>query len=202
MPLRASYWPTDWSFVRGTGGGAPRGLKPQHRWQATASCRPPNWTVTRGVSIGAPRAAVWPWLVQMGYQRGGLYTYDRLDRWFGVLDRASADSVLTEFQGLAVGDIIPIRNDPGWPVAELERERVLVLDIRRPRVHITWSFLLTPEADGGTRLVLRYRGFLQPRVAELPLYLLLDVAEFLMSRRMLIGIRERAERLASRPTGK
>jgi hypothetical protein len=57
---------------------------------------------------------------------------------------------------------------PGWPVAALDRERMLVFDIRRPRLHITWSFLLTPLAGDRTRLVLRYRGLVQPRLAELP----------------------------------
>jgi hypothetical protein len=156
-----------------------------------------NWKVTRAISIGAPPAAVWPWLVQMGYGRGGLYTYDWLDRLFGVLDRPSADFVLPQFQHLSVGDVIPIRNDAGWPVAALERERLLVLDIRRPRLHLTWSFLLTATARGGTRLVLRYRGFVEPRFSELPLYAFLDVAEFIMSRKMLLGIKARAERLAS-----
>jgi hypothetical protein len=157
----------------------------------------PNWTATRAVSIHAPPAAVWPWLVQMGYQRGGLYTYDWLDQLAGLLDRPSADSVLPQFQDLAPGDVIPIRDDPGWSVAALERERLLVLDIRRPRVHITWSFLLTPEVGGGARLVLRYRGFLQPRFLELPFYAFLDGAEFLMTRKMLLGIKSRAERLAA-----
>jgi hypothetical protein len=157
----------------------------------------PNWGVTRAISIDAPPSAVWPWLVQMGYQRGGLYSYDWLDRLFGVLDRPSADSVLPEFQLLSVGDTIPIRNDAGWPVAALERERLLVLDIRRPRLHITWSFLLVPTADGGTRLVLRCRGYAEPRLTELPFYAFLDVGEFIMSRKMLLGIKARAERLSS-----
>jgi hypothetical protein len=156
----------------------------------------PNWKATRAVSIDAPPSAVWPWLVQMGYRRGGLYSYDWLDERFGVLDRRSADSMLPEFQELSAGDTIPIGNDAGWPVAALERERVLVLDIRRPRLHITWSFLLVPAAGGSTRLLLRYRGLAQPRLAEWPLYAFLDVAEFIMTRKMLLGIKARAERLA------
>lgn len=155
----------------------------------------PNWLVTRAVSIEAPPTAVWPWLAQMGYRRGGLYTYDSLDRLFGVLDRPSANSVLPEFQHLSVGDVIPIANDPGWPVAAVESERLLVLDIKRPRLHITWSFLLTPTPGGKTRLVLRYRGLAEPRILELPLYAFLDVAEFLMTRRMMLGIKARAEQL-------
>lgn len=184
-------------------------IRPWHQtWGATAAeastpmsgddlVPVPNWTVTRATSIDAPPSAVWPWLVQMGYQRGGLYSYDWLDQLFGVLDGPSADSVLPEFQLLSVGDTIPIRNDAGWPVAALERERLLVLDIGRPRLHITWSFLLVTTAEGGTRLVLRCRGSAEPRLRELPFYAFLDVAEFIMSRKMLLGIKARAERLSS-----
>jgi hypothetical protein len=157
----------------------------------------PNWIVTRAVAINAPPIAVWPWLVQMGYRRGGLYSYDWLDQFFGVLDRPSADSVLPEFQQLSVGDAIPIANDPGWPVAAVEPDRRLVLNIQRPRLHITWSLLLAPAADDTTRLVLRYRGRIELRLIALPQYAFLDVAEFLMTRKMLLGIKARAERLAS-----
>jgi len=157
----------------------------------------PNWDATRAVSILAPPSAVWPWLVQMGYKRGGLYSYDWLDQWFGVLDRPSANSLIPEFQNLAVGGTIPIRNDPGWPVVALEPYRLLILDIRRPRLHITWSFLLTQQLDGGTRLLLRYRGLAEPRLVELPFSAFLDAAEFLMTRKMLFGIKARSEGLAA-----
>jgi hypothetical protein len=184
-------------------------IRPWHqRWGATTAevaapmagdelVRHPNWSVTRAISIDAPPSAVWPWLVQMGYQRGGLYSYDFLDEWFGVLDRPSADSVLPQFQHLSVGDVIPIHNDPGWPVAALDAERVMVLDIHRPRIHITWSFLLIPEPNDHTRLILRYRGLAQPHVAELPFYAFLDGAEFIMTRKMLLGIKARSEALAA-----
>jgi hypothetical protein len=158
----------------------------------------PNWRVTRAIAIDAPIADIWPWLVQMGYQRGGLYSYDWLDRLAGVLDRPSAECILPEFQQLMVGDAIPIGHDAGWPVAALEPGHHLVLDIRRPRVHITWSFLLRPMAGARTRLVLRYRGRMQPRARDLPFCAFLDVAEFIMTRKMLLGIARRAERLARR----
>ena len=70
-----------------------------------------------------------------------------------------------------------------------------MFEIRRSRLHVTWSFLLTPTAGGGTRLVLRYRGLAHPHLAELPLYAFLDIGEFIMTRKMLLGIRKRAERL-------
>ena len=142
---------------------------------------------------------MWPWLAQMGYRRGGLYTYDSFDQLFGVLDRPSANSVF-EFQHLSVGDVIPIANDPGWPVAAVEWERLLVLDIKRRRPHIAWSFLLTPTPGGKTRLVLRYRGLAEPRILELPLYAFFDVAEFIMTRKMMLGIKARAEQLVPKGT--
>lgn len=190
-------------------GGYMRVVRPWHQtWGATKEevtarmigdelIKSPNWIVTRAVVIDAAPTAIWPWLVQMGYQRGGLYSYDWLDQLFGVLDRPSADTVLPEFQQLEVGDTIPIADDPGWPVAAIEPKRLLVLNIERPRLHITWSFLLAPSAGGASRLVLRYRGLVEPRLAEWPLYAFLDVAEFLMSRKMLLGIKVRAERVAS-----
>ena len=61
----------------------------------------------QAVTVNAPPEDIWPWLVQIGYQRGGLYSYDWLDRLFGFLDRPSATRILPEFQQLAVGDKIP-----------------------------------------------------------------------------------------------
>jgi hypothetical protein len=58
----------------------------------------PLYTTTRAVTINAQPAEIWPWLVQMGYQRGGLYSYDWLDRLFGILDRPSADRIIPEFE--------------------------------------------------------------------------------------------------------
>jgi len=64
------------------------------------------------VTVDARPEHIWPWLVQMGYQRGGLYSYDWLDRLFGFLDRPSANRVLPEFQHLAVGDTIRLVREP------------------------------------------------------------------------------------------
>ena len=90
----------------------------------------PTYEATLAVTIDAPPSAIWPWLVQMGYRRGGLYSYDWLDRLFGYLDRPSATRFLPEFQHLAVGDHIPLGQGPSWPVAVLEPNRALVLSDR------------------------------------------------------------------------
>ena len=77
----------------------------------------PTYSGTMALIVNAPPEHIWPWLVQMGYQRGGLYSYDWLDRLFGFLDRPSATRVLPEHQHLAVGDEIPLGRGPAWPVA-------------------------------------------------------------------------------------
>ena len=66
----------------------------------------PTHVQTCAVTIHAPPEDIWPWLVQIGSQRGGLYSYDWLDRLLGFLDQPSANRVLPEFQHLAVGDTI------------------------------------------------------------------------------------------------
>src|SRR6476661_7211352 len=87
----------------------------------------PNYAATLAVTINATPADVWPWLVQLGYRRGGLYSYDWLHRLFGYLDRPSADQILPEFQHLAVGDEIPIGRGGGFPVTAIEPGRELVM---------------------------------------------------------------------------
>ena len=149
---------------------------------------------TRAVTIDAPRSAVWPWLAQMGYRRGGLYSYDWLDRLFGYLDAPSAERVLPEFQNLKPGDTIPTGRGPSWPVRVAEPERALVLEPVKGR--ITWSFYLVPRADGAaTRLVTRVRCAPPASLAERLTMTLMDPAAFVMTRGMLLGIKRRAEAL-------
>jgi len=89
----------------------------------------PTYSGTMALIVNARPEHIWPWLVQMGYQRGGLYSYDWLDRLFGFLDRPSATRILPELQHLAMGDTIPLGQGPGWPVAAIEPRRALVLDM-------------------------------------------------------------------------
>jgi hypothetical protein len=156
----------------------------------------PQEVTTRAINIHARPGDIWPWLAQMGYQRGGLYSYDGLDQLFGVLDRRSADTLMPAFQGLKAGDTIPIGKSPGWPVAIARPNELLLLDVRQQGAHVTWAFALYPSPGPETRLVMRVRARL-PRGWKTPLLIaVLDPAEFFMVRRQLIGIRDRAERLA------
>lgn len=136
--------------------------------------------------------------VQIGYQRGGLYSYDWLDRLFGYLDRPSATRILPEFQQLAVGDRIPLGHGPSWPVAAAEPNRALVLDMRNmPGIDWVWQFGLYPVDETRTQLVSRSRVRARTLSARLITYAI-EPAGFLMTRRMLLGLKQRAEAL-SRP---
>ena len=148
---------------------------------------------TRAVTIKAKPDKIWPWMVQIGYQRGGLYSYDWIDRLIGVLDRPSADRVLLEFQGLKPGDRIPMGLGPGWPVAALDPGRSMLLDIRQPGVQVSWFWSLVPLNEMATRLILRVRGNMELKPAMALSLPVMYVGEFAMVRKMLTGIKQRAE---------
>ena len=159
----------------------------------------PTYSGTMAVIVNARPEHIWPWLVQMGYQRGGLYSYDWLDRLFGYLDRPSADRVLPEFQHLAVGDEIPLGRGPGWPVAAIETDHALVLDMRNMGgIDWVWQFGLFALEGRGTQLVSRSRVRARTVWARL-LTFAIEPAGFVMTRRMLLGLKQRAEALAAGP---
>lgn len=145
------------------------------------------------MTVRAPAERIWPWLVQMGYRRGGLYSYDCLDRFFGYLDRPSANEILPEFQQLGPGDVIPLGNGPDWPVHTVEPNHALVLNPDSSDFNVSWAFVLDPRQAGTTRLMSRVRASFRPN--PLTTVLVLEPAALLMERRMLLGIKQRAERL-------
>jgi hypothetical protein len=114
----------------------------------------PSYEATLGVTIEAAPAAIWPWLMQIGYRRGGLYSYDWLDRLFGYLDAPSADRLLPEWQHLKVGDEIPIGRGGGFPVKAIEPYRSLVLGGHAQDVDWSWELALVPSGAGRTRAAL------------------------------------------------
>lgn len=147
---------------------------------------------TRAVTIDAPPQSVWPWLVQIGTGRAGAYAYDWLDRLMG-LEMHSSWQIMPEHQALAVGDVIPVANDgSGLRVRRLEAPHVLATSTDDGTW--AWTWLLEPRA-GGTRLLSRTRmltGASGPlRRASVELFLI--PASWLMERKMLQGLRARAE---------
>jgi hypothetical protein len=154
----------------------------------------------QSVTVDAPPEDIWPWLVQIGYQRGGLYSYDWLDRLFGFLDRPSATRILPEFQQLAVGDRIPWgRAGTELTVSVLEPPRALALSYEMGDFKWVWQFGLHPLDDGRTRFVTRGTE----RVPRSPLWWLgmrvMEPASFVMTRRFLLGVKERAEAMPDQP---
>src|SRR5512132_1495570 len=147
---------------------------------------------TRAIDIDAPAGAVWPWIAQMGPSpRGGAYTYDWIENLLR-LNMHSVDSVLPEFQHPGVGETI------GYGSNRMRLERVEpehVLAWRSEDGNWVWTFVL--EARGGaTRLISRNRFRLPTLAARLGM-VPLEPASLVMERKMLLGIKQRAERLAS-----
>jgi hypothetical protein len=156
----------------------------------------PTDSATLAITVDARPEHIWPWLVQMGYHRGGLYSYDWLDRLFGYLDRPSADSILSQCQQLAVGDEIPLGRGQGFPVTAIEPYRALVLSGAANGLVWVWQFGLYPIDPTRTRVVSRNRVRIPRSVRAWLMMRVMEPAAFLMTRRMLLGLKQRAEALA------
>ncbi len=156
-----------------------------------------TYETTLAVTVDAPAADIWPWLLQMGYRRGGLYSYDWLDRLFGFLDAPSAERVLPEFQRLEVGDVIPVGRGAGFPVKAFEPFRTLVLAGESDGFQWMWQFGLYPVDERRTRLVSRNRAHVPRTVGSTLFMSVLEPAAFIMTRKMLLGLKRRAEARAA-----
>jgi hypothetical protein len=176
--------------------------KPVLTWGATgeeADARLPgdelledaDGVATRAVEIDAPPSAVWPWIAQMGPSpRGGAYTYDWIENLLG-LGMHSVDRVLPEFQQPQVGDTLGYGSNR-MRVELVEPERALAW--RSENGNWVWTFVLEPRG-GSTRLISRNRFRLPTLAARLGM-VPMEPASLVMERKMLLGIKERAERLA------
>ncbi len=168
------------------------GSTPEERSAAlTGDSAPPSAYLTRAITIDAPPEAVWPWLMQIGQDRAGFYSNDYLENLFGA-DIHNADALRPEWQQRALGDKIPM-------AGEVERQlggdytllTVRLLEPERTYGDVPGRFVLQPTQNGGTRLLLR-EALAIPERAGLT-WLVWDPMHFVMERRMLEGIKERAE---------
>ncbi len=170
-----------------------------------------NFQSTRAITIKARPAEVWSWLVQMGYGRAGFYSYAWIERALGLRSLSNAERIMPEFQHLRVGDTIPIEpGGSGYRVASLEPNRLLVLAIgesdggimgnvmKQAHGASTWVYMLHDLDAEHTRLIVRWRARLKLSLKIPPFVMLrllpIEPGEFAMERKMLLGIKQRAEK--------
>lgn len=161
----------------------------------------PALQATEGVWIDAPAADIWPWLLQMGQNRGGLYSFETLENTLGLQYR-NADRIHPEWQCLADGDTVRLV-PRGWlglregftmRVVEIVDQSTLVLRSPRPEQlwDAVWSFHLTQGWEDRCRLLVRSRyGLRHP--GEVVLGELAGPVRAFVTRGLLIGIKRRAE---------
>ena len=153
----------------------------------------PRITYTRAVSINATPEEIYPWIVQLGAEKGGMYSYE----WFetGILqcELVNADRIHEEWQDLKVGD--PMKMCPGtsgpppYEIAIIEPNHAIVMGHQDNGTWVeVWQFVLVPEKDETTRLIIRSRNAAQGWFWDL-----IRPGEFIMMRGMMLGIKERAE---------
>ncbi len=158
-------------------------------------CPAPDVITTRAVAVSAPPGCVWPWLVQMGSGRAGRYSYDWLENLFG-LDMHSADVILPQFQDISLGAEFGCgRRDGAMRVEAFEPEKMLTFGLFDGRWVLSFALFPQPEV---TRLVCRNRIALPhaPAIARLLATLIIEPVSLLLDRKMLLGVKERGERLA------
>jgi hypothetical protein len=158
-------------------------------------------------TIQAPADEVWPWVVQMGWHRGGWYTYRWVDRLLFPGNDPSADEIMAQWQALRVDDRIPDGPPESgcfFQVEALEPNKYLVLrswahlppNLRkdpRNRMDWTWGFYLEEADDNATRFIFRVRGSISPAWLRLAYHLLVVPADFIMGRSMCLGLKKRVE---------
>ncbi len=138
---------------------------------------------TRAVAIAAPADEVWPWLAQIGQDRAGFYSYTWLENLVGCQMR-NADRIHPEWQERVRGDTLLLHPKAGYEIVALEPGRALALEPG-------WYFAVEPDGPHASRLIARWRCPKGP--LNTPFGLLFELPHFIMERKMLLGIKRRAE---------
>jgi len=154
----------------------------RRRYPSDGDARPLS-TTTRAVTVRAPSNQVWPWLVQIGQDKAGFYSYDWLENLAGCRLH-TANRVHPEWQDVEPGDPLTLFPGVATRFTEVDPPHALVIE--------GWgAYVVEPDWDGGCRLVARSHVDREPRA--LAYYLGLELPHAVMERRMLLGIKQRAE---------
>lgn len=156
----------------------------------------PRSYVNRAITIKAAPEQIFPWLVQLGAGKGGFYSYTWIENLIGC-KIVNADSIHLEWQNLQVGDVVRMSlgspEPPPYLVAQIHPNRALVLGHKDGEEWVDlWQFVLIPQGEGETRLVLRTRTMMVGGF-----WTVIHPGVFLMESGMLRGIKQRAESMAA-----
>jgi hypothetical protein len=168
----------------------------------------PKLGYTHAITIHAPAVRIWPWLAQMGQGRGGLYSYDGLENLAGCKIH-SLEQINPELQNPQVGDLIRLgpQGYPCFAIASIDPGQALILISADPQTGeavqhtsqaekgysiATWQFVLAPQDETTTRLLVRQRLSYSPDIKWV--WRLTEPVGFVMERKMMLGIRERVGR--------
>ena len=149
--------------------------------------------VNRAVTIHARPEQIYPWIIQLGAGKGGYYSYSWFETYFLNCALVNADRIHAEWQDLKVGDEVKMcpgqSGPPPYTVAMIKSNQAVVLGHQENNKWVDlWQFVIIPQQDGNSRLILRTRtnavgGFWD----------VIHPGIFIMERGMLLGIRDRAE---------
>lgn len=167
---------------------------------------------TRAIIIRAAPDQIWPWLAQLGQGKGGLYSYDHLENLIGC-QMHNAEKIMPEYQQIQVGDVVRL-GPKGYPLykitlltpgramlltgADPKTENYAVVTDPMPETYLiyNWLLFLDPQPDGTTRLISRTRMAYNPGFGNWFMWrVLMEPINFVMERKMLLGIKQRAESL-------
>jgi hypothetical protein len=150
-----------------------------------------TFNVMRAITIQARPEEIWPWIIQIGFHRAGFYSYDLLDN-FG---KPSTDHIFPELQHIEVGTWIPMSGK----VAEETAFRVRAFEPYRwilwEKAASTWAWKLLPIDEEHTRLLIRLKcHYRWARLTIVTDLFLMEIGDFPMMRKLMLGLKRRAEK--------
>jgi hypothetical protein len=170
----------------------------------------PRWGFTHGIHIAAPAEAVWPWVAQIGQDKGGFYSYELLENLVGC-QMVNADRIVPKWQELHVGDSFNLHPEAGIPIVLVEPGRAfaagMAVDLDSGEtfdpaqglpnryMNLCWLFYVEALEDGSSRFISHWQIGYTPSLANHLMYgpLIIEPVAFTMDRKMLLGVKQRAE---------